>query len=387
MKSIITKAALAACMAALAVPAFADNNVTEGEETKSTETTSLETASVADATEATKPTYGINVTDFASKPKFGAYIIGTYKYSSLEGANGGPGFGVRLVRAYVDGSIFNDFKYRLQVELNGTPHIKDFYIEWAKYKEFSVKIGQFKRAFTFENPYNPWDVGVGDYSMTIKKLAGFGDRCGEASTGGRDEGIQFQGDLFPVGADKHRLIHYQLGIYNGNGINKTDNNATKDIIGTIQVQPIKDLYLGVFGWKGNWNNGTVTVDRNRYAISGKYEHNNWSARAEYVHSFGYKASSIDTATGKPLEGISDKGLADAFYATAGVPVLPWLKIYAKYDTYREYATWDSAQTVYSICPNFRLHKNLNFQIEYRFDQVRATGKNYHELWFEYYVRF
>ena len=147
------------------------------------------------AQETQKPEYGYKVSDFVSKPKFGAYIIGGYKYSDQEGAHGGPGFNCRLIRMYVDGSIFDDFKYRIQFQANGTsPHVKDFYVEWAKYKEFSVKMGQFKRAFTFENPMNPWDVGVGDYSFLVQKMSGMGDRLGEANMGGRDQGIQVQGD-------------------------------------------------------------------------------------------------------------------------------------------------------------------------------------------------
>lgn len=331
-----------------------------------------------------KPDYGFKLSDYASKPKFGAYVIGSYKYTSQEGANDGPGFNARLIRAYVDGSILNDFKYRVQVELNGSPHVKDFYMEWTKYTEFRVKIGQFKRAFTFENPYNPWDVGVGDYSQAVKKLAGFGDRCGESSTGGRDQGVQVQGDLFPVGKDHHRLIHYQAALYNGNGINKADNNARKDIIGTLQVQPIKDLYIGVFGWKGNWSNGTVTVNRNRYAIGAKYEHNNWSARTEYVHSSGHKASEYDQTTNT----WSGTGEADGFYATVGVPVTSWFKVYVKYDQYRDQATDDTKHTIYSIAPNFRLHKNLNFQIQYNLHNDKtAADTDYSDIWFQTYVRF
>ena len=334
-----------------------------------------------------KPALGYKLTDFVSKPKLGAYIVGTYKYSSQEGANSGPGFGVRYIRAYVDGSILTDFKYRVQVEINGTPHIKDFYLEWARYREFSVKIGEFKRAFTFENPYNPWDVGVGDYSQAIKKLAGMGDRCGEASMGGRDFGLQFQGDLLPVGNDRHRLFHYQLGIYNGNGINKADNNKRKDFIGTFQIQPVKDLYLGVFGWDGNWSDGKVTVDRKRWAVGAKYEHNNWSARAEYVRSKGYKASSIDPETGELKTGSIDTGKADAYYATVGVPVTDWFKVFLKYDNYRDYGTNESRSTIYSLAPQFRLHKNLMFQLEYRFNDNRLLGQKFNEFWFEYYVRF
>ena len=72
------------------------------------------------AQETQKPEYGYKVSDFVSKPKFGAYIIGGYKYSDQEGAHGGPGFNCRLIRMYVDGSIFDDFKYRIQFQANGT---------------------------------------------------------------------------------------------------------------------------------------------------------------------------------------------------------------------------------------------------------------------------
>ena len=347
----------------------------------------LSVSAFAQGESAGKPAYGYKLTDFASKPKFGAYIIGSYKSSDQEGANGGPGIGLRLIRTYVDGTILNDFNYRIQFEINGTPHIKDFYLEWAKYKEFSVKIGEFKRAFTFENPMNPWDVGVGDYSLAVKKLAGMGDRCGEASMGGRDFGLQFQGDLFPVGDDQHRLIHYQLGVFNGNGINRADNNRRKDLIGTLQIQPVKDLYVGVFGWNGDWSDGKVTVDRKRYAVGTKYEHENWSARAEYVHSYGYKASSINPATGTLYANSTDTGMADAFYATVGVPFSDWFKLFLKYDAYRDNATADSQHTILSFAPQFRLHKNLMFQLEYRYNDNKMIGQKYNEFWFEYYVRF
>ena len=228
------------------------------------------------AQDSPKPEYGYKVSDFMSTPKVGGYIIGGYKYSDLEGAHGGPGFNCRLIRLYVDGSIFNDFKYRIQFQANGTsPHVKDFFVEWAKYKEFSVKLGQFKRAFTFENPMNPWDVGVGDFSLLVQKMAGMGDRLGEANMGGRDLGIQVQGDLIPMADDQYRLLHYQLGLYNGQGINLADANKAKDIIGTLQIQPIKGLYIGAFGWKGDWVNGNGDVlKRERISAGLKYDVDN-----------------------------------------------------------------------------------------------------------------
>ena len=255
-----------------------------------------------------------------------------------------------------------------------------------------MKVGQFKRPFTFENPYNPWDVGLGDYSQVIRKFAGIGDYNGEAgATGGRDQGVQLQGDLFPVGKDKHRLLHYQLGVFNGQGINTGDQNGRKDIIGTLQVQPVKDLFIGFFGWTGDYVGKTattgkaVTVDRNRWGISAKYEHRGWSARAEYVHSQGHKIADYDHADGS----VSGKGESDGWYAVVGVPCTPWLKTYLKYDAYRDQAAWSLMRTMYSVAPNFQLHKNLMFQLQYNYvnDKSSSVDCHYNEVWVETYVRF
>ena len=328
--------------------------------------------------------YGRNVSDFASTPKIGGYFIGKYTYTDQAGQNGGNGFSQRLFRMYVDGTILNDFKYRVQIQGNNAAfHMKDYFVEWAHWKEFSVKVGQYKRAFLFENPYNPWNVGLGDYSQVTKKFSGMGDYCGEAgSNGGRDQGIQIQGDLLPMGDGGYRLIHYQLQLMNGQGINTADANSTKDIIGTLQVQPIKDLYIGAFGWMGNYTAGGVTVDRNRWALAAKYEHNDWSARAEYVNSKGHKISEIQadgTFTGA--------GKADGWYAAVGVPCNSWLKVYGKYDVYRDQATTESMRAMYSIAPNFQIHKNLMLQLQYNFVQDKPSDSNWNEVWAEFYVRF
>jgi len=351
-----------------------------------------------------KPSFGRTITKYISAPKFGGYVIGSYKYSSQDGANNGPGFGVRLARVYVDGTILKDFKYRLQVEINGTPHIKDFFLDWCHWKELGIKIGQYKRCFIFENPYNPWDVGVGDYSQLTKKFAGMGDLNGESSMGGRDQGIQLHGDIMPIGTDRHRLFHYELGVYNGQGINATDKNKRKDVIGTIQLQPIKDLFIGVFGWSGNAVINGVTVDRKRWAVGAKYEHNGWSARAEYARGNGETVKSragekytvVDTdgkehvmqgATTYYLDESNDK--ADAWYATVGVPFTSWFKLYGKYDAYRRNAQNNSLRTVYSLCPNFQIHKNLMLQLQYNYvhDKTASKSPSYSELWVETYFRF
>lgn len=331
----------------------------------------------------------------AQKPtiKFGGYIIGKYAWDSRsfdEAASQQDGMNLRLVRLYVDGFLYRDFKYRLQLEVNGTPHIKDATLEWVHWKEFSVKAGQFKRAFTFEDPYNPFDVGVGDYSQLTKKLSGMNDRVGAEATnnGGRDLGIQVQGDVLPIGKDKHPLIHYQVGMFNGQGINTWDKNKQKDFMGTIQFRPIKDLYIGAFGWTGNFTSNGITADRNRVDFGVKYE-SDWTVRAEYARSWGYKISEYQSAGVVKADAAAKGKEADAFYATVGIPCAKWLKAYVKYDLYRDYASTDYMNSIYSAALNFKFNKNLYFQAQYNYVDGKTLDNHnrYHQAWALMYVRF
>lgn len=309
--------------------------------------------------------------EFQQNSKFGGYVIGKYDYNDKEGTQGNGGFDLRLGRVYVDGKVQN-FNYKLQVEVSGTPNtanttekiarIVDAYAEWEKYPFAKIKFGQFKRAFTFENPYNPFDVGFNNYSQVVSKLSGMADRNGEHSSGGRDLGIQLQGDFAKM-ADGHNLIHYQVMVANGQGINHSDVNKTKDVIGTIQFVPIKNLYIGAFGWTGNYTKNGVTVDRNRMSFGFKYE-SDWTFRGEYATSQGHKISdySFDDNEGvyKLTKNIG-KDKADGWYLTVGAPVAKGLKIYGKWDVYRDYKSTESATNQYTLSANYYLNKNLKIQ--------------------------
>ncbi len=311
--------------------------------------------------------YGRKVTGFASAPKFGGYYIGKYEYSDRDAAKGGSGFSQRLIRAYVDGTILNDFKYRIQVQINNDKfHMKDVFIEWQRYDFARIKVGQFKRAFGFENPMNPWDILSGDYSYFTKKMTADykGDTWGG---GGRDQGIQVQGDFLKIGQDNHYLIHYQAGVWNGEGINKSDADGKKDYIGTIQFQPVKGLFIGAFGWTGEAGG----EKRDKYAFGFKYDDKaGWSVRGEWGHNH------------------YSSGNDDVWYIVGGVPVNDWFKVNAQYQTYRPGKSWTTAQCTYSIIPEFQIHKNLKLQLQYNWNDFRATyDKHFNQLCAELYFRF
>lgn len=325
-------------------------------------------------------------------PKLSGYAIGQYQYSDKHNSESNT-FSLRIVRLSLDGRILNDFAYKLQGQVNGntttlseSPRIVDVYIEWQRYKYAMLKIGQFKRPFTFENPMNPIDQGFMSYAQNVTNLAGFTDRSGEHSSNGRDIGIQLQGDIFRTGNGR-ALLHYQIGIFNGQGINTKDIDNQKDIIGGVWVMPLSGMRIGAFGWTGSYarkdNNGIKSLSKHRYAISGEYVINDWTFRSEYIHSkgFGFETVYNDKTNLNDSEVDYESGDdADGFYALIIAPIVKnKLHVKGRYDMYRPSGEWNNSKTYYEIGADYEFAKNLKLSAEYIYVNDRSLDKHNYSM--------
>lgn len=289
--------------------------------------------------------------------KFSGYGMVQYQASDKDGAETN-GFNLRLVRMALEGRAHQDFYWKVQMQINGNTYdpdksstdirLVDLFGEWQKYEFFKVKAGQFKRPFTFENPMHPITQGFMSYSQNVSKLAGFSDRCGGNASNGRDIGVQIQGD-FLKNAEGRNLLHYQVGAFNGEGINQKDNDNRKDIIGGMWVMPVKGMRIGAFGWTGS---RAGVGEKNRYALSGEYTQDDWTFRTEYIHSQGWNAAHT-----------SDK--ADGYYALCIAPIQKnKFHVKARYDLYREAKEWGQSKTLYEVGADYMFTKNLQINFEY-----------------------
>ena len=340
----------------------------------------------------------IEVPAWVKNIKFSGYGMLQYQGTDQEGAESNT-FNLRLARFILDGKI-GDFDWRAQIQGTnakgpGEPTVQlvDLYAEWRKYPEFKIRAGQFKRAFTYENPTHPITQGWRGYADVINNLSGFGDRTGEKSSGGRDLGIQLSGDLFP-NADGRRLFHYQVGIYNGEGINQKDQDNRKDIIGGVWVMPIKGLRIGAFGWTGSRGgmldpitNEKRSVEKNRYALSAEYSQDEYMFRAEYLHSQGWGAAKAANNVREIDYSKGDK--ADGWYAFGIVPVIKGkLHAKARYQCYRPQKEWGTSKTSYEAGVNYFFTKNLEMHLEYaRINDRSLTKHNYNMVDVELDFRF
>ena len=372
----------------------------------------------------------IELPSWLSNVKLSGYGMTQYQYSGQKNAESNT-FNIRMARIALEGRIAGDFYWKTQIQFNGntsnlgsSPRMVDLFAEWQKYDYFKVKIGQFKNPFTFENPMHPIDQGFMGYSQNVSKLAGFSDRAGEHASNGRDIGLQFQGD-FLKNANGRNLLHYQIGVFNGQGINTKDVDNQKNVIGGVWVMPVSGMRIGAFGWtgsyarKGNWTeivadptssvtpgatkeithtNEVRSLNQNRYAFSFEYKKDGWTVRSEYIHStgkaFAKSITNFNDANAKDCslnEKIGDKAQGVYGLVIAPLAQLPKnsrIDIKARYDMYQPNGKNNMQKTQYEAGLNFHIGKRITILTEYALVNDKTLAKhNYSMADAEFCFRF
>ena len=372
----------------------------------------------------------IELPSWLSNVKLSGYGMIQYQYSGQKNAESNS-FNIRMGRIALEGRIADDFYWKTQIQFNGntsnlgsSPRMVDLFAEWQKYDYFKVKIGQFKNPFTFENPMHPIDQGFMGYSQNVSKLAGFSDRAGEHASNGRDIGLQLQGD-FLKNANGRNLLHYQIGVFNGQGTNTKDVDNQKNVIGGVWVMPVSGMRIGAFGWtgsyarKGNWTetvadptssvapgttkeithtNEVRSLNQNRYAFSFEYKKDGWTVRSEYIHSTGKafaksitnfndanaKDCSLNEKIGNKAQGVYGLVIAPL----AQLPKNSRIDIKARYDMYQPNGKNNMQKTLYEAGLNFHIGKRISILTEYALVNDKTLAKhNYSMADAEFCFRF
>lgn len=372
----------------------------------------------------------IEIPSWLSNVKLSGYGMTQYQYNGQKDAESNS-FNIRMARISLEGRIAGDFYWKTQIQFNGntstlgsSPRMVDLFAEWQKYEYFKVKIGQFKNPFTFENPMHPIDQGFMGYSQNVSKLAGFSDRAGEHASNGRDIGLQFQGD-FLKNANGRNLLHYQIGVFNGQGTNTKDVDQQKNVIGGVWVMPVSGMRIGAFGWtgsyarKGTWTDdeqgniiykkdaagnsvldkdgkpvketfsGTRNLNQNRYAFSFEYKQDGWTVRSEYIHSTGKafaksitnfndanaKDCNLNAKIGNKAQGVYGLVIAPL----AQLPKNSRIDVKARYDMYQPNGKSNMQRTQYEAGLNFHIDKRISILTEYALINDKTLAKHNYSM--------
>lgn len=298
----------------------------------------------------------------AHLPRVSGYIQLRYQWDDADQSS----FTVRRARLDLKGDIAKHFDYRLQVEFASKVQIVDAFVQYKPFRQLNVKVGQYKIPFSIENTeYAPLKFEFIDYPMALRKLMGFSEVIGgeTLSATGRDMGLTLYGGFGK--RDGYDLVKYDFGVFNGSGINKSDNNRSKDIVARLSVHPVAGLTVsGSYYW-GEY--GEAYLKRQRYAVGVCYDRGPVVVRSEWV---GGKTGIVATETA-PANDLN----SDGWYAMLGWRATHALMPVARYESF--YANSDvrsdTRQTNYTVGLLWQPFKQLRCQLNYTYENY-ATPK-------------
>lgn len=241
----------------------------------------------------------------------------------------------------------------------------------------------------------------------------------------RQDGLILRGDFAPYVdyGQNYRapLLQYALGINNGNGTNKPDDNNGKNVIGrlafTLPVDynsPFRELKFGAsyIGGSKNVASGTNVLDRsgrnNRLGLDVYYNHAPFGVTYEYVQGKSDYATAANTVSTVKAEGQT----FTAFY-TVGDQFYDAIKTAAKFDdfwpksiqTFYRYDTYNPNEgndvvgisghgqgkvTIQTLGLNFFFAQTTKFQLginHWDYAHDTSTQKDYNELQAQFQYTF
>ena len=241
--------------------------------------------------------------------------------------------------------------YRLQVDMAGSPKICDLYFRYKPSSEFGMQMGQFKIPFAIENDlYGPTTVELIDYSYITTLLARNANRYDGIASTGRDIGFQLFGGF---GDDKgYKTLSYNIGVFNGTGINVVDNNDKMDYVARLIYKPSKKLSLSGSAMSTRTGDGANAVSSDRWSVGGIYDTNEFIVRSEYAGAEFYDSFDVDT-----------------FYVLGGYKIKKDWMLVARYESLdQKYSnhTWHSDRVTLGAV--YKPYSFIRFQLNYALEQ-------------------
>lgn len=280
----------------------------------------------------------------ARLPRISGYVQTGYEWSERAST-----FFVKRARLCLAGDITPKIDYRMQVEFV-SPRLVDLFVRYRPFDALNIQVGEFKIPFSIENTdYPPLRLELIDYPLALRRLMGYSDLCGLSATG-RDLGAQLYGGFWK--RDGFCILNYNVGVFNGEGLNIRDRNRSKDFAARLTLCPARGLLLsGSYYW-GEY--GDDYLRRIRYGAGACYDRGAAVLRGEWI---GGRTGELES---------------DGWYALAGWRATRSLMPVVRYDTFRESVLSDDArQTNYTAGLLWQPVKYLRCQLDYTFEDYAS----------------
>jgi hypothetical protein len=274
-------------------------------------------------------------------------------------------FDLRRARLDLRASPTERLELRLQTELAGSSaKILDAAAAYQLSPGLKITAGQFLIPFSLENVTSNLRLETINRSQVVEALvARGGDVIGNHN--GRDTGVLSSGSFFEYYG--RNLVEYSVGVFNGSGINRADQDEQKDIIGRVVLRVLKDFSVGASIYEGRYIGG----NRDRAGVEFAYTGDSFSLKGEYI--LGEDGS-------KEKEG---------WYLQAGYFIVPSrLQGVLKFDTFDPDKEVNGNETgVFTAGANIFFNKWAFLQVNYEDKREEGTKVNNDALTGQLTVQF
>ena len=301
--------------------------------------------------------------DFTSRITLNGYAQGGWSYQN---PNGKPQNAYNLKRTllWAKARITDRWSFMFMHDFSSV--VQEYYTDYrvTKGNELTVRLGQFKHAYTMENPMSPTQLELVDvYSQAVLYLAGEGPDPLNGVNYGRDMGLEVYGDL------ANGVLHYNLALMSGQGINRKDQNNQKDFIAKLELRPVDGFRIVASGYLGTgcavgtaaWNPDIKVGDnykRNRYSVGAEYKTQPYTGSK-------YKEARPASVRAEWLGGQDGKVGSRGGYVTTCIPVVDALDVVASGETFdrnTKVEGWD--QTNLTVGLQYWFYKKCRMQLQY-----------------------
>ncbi|MFW6160638.1 MAG: porin, partial [Acidobacteriota bacterium] len=165
-------------------------------------------------------------------------LSGFFQFEYFTGHKNANAFRARRARLNLNGEVLEGFNFKLQVDPTQNPSLIDLHLDLKIANKLRFRAGQFKIPFSLENLTSSGNLDTVNRSLTVEYLCPGRDNKAK----GRDIGLSLISRLAGI-----ELI---LGVLNGAGINRMDNDKYKDIAGRLVFSPLTFVSLGSSHYRG-----------------------------------------------------------------------------------------------------------------------------------------
>ena len=304
------------------------------------------------------------------KPAFkvSGYIQAGYDYLWNEDGTTTSTFHLRRARISLQGDIYKGAKgakasYRLQIDLCKELPIMDLWVKYQPINQFGVQFGQFKVPVSIENTdYNAIQLEFINYANTVQRLVRMSSSDLQGiNSAGRDIGAMLYGGF--IKKDGFSIINYEVGVFNGSGINTKDKNKSKDIAARLTIQPLQKLKIAAYYMGGETDASSLIEKYPTMVVDNSGVNTKYLGYNRYGGGFDFNNKHI-FARSEYIGGQTGAMRSEGVYAQVGYKFLNKCSVGVRFDYFDENKADDGNQMNYSVAASYHPWKHLRLQAEY-----------------------